>query len=127
MASTSHLKHKKKQPTPIYTFTDGGIPVAPDGASAAVLGEAEALLESSREWIQLEAPCLKSRSSSAVSLLTRLRVLTFSTGVSVCGSLPKEGRIEQRSMLKIRCTVKVCFHFWIVWKLVFGSFCDVNK
>ena len=72
----------------MHTVTVGGIPVAPGGASAAVLGVAEALLGSSSEWIQLEAPCRKSLSSSAVSLLTRLSVLTFSTCVSVCGPLP---------------------------------------
>ncbi len=79
----------------MHTATAGGIPVAIGGASVAVLGEAEALLGSSREWIQLEAPCRKSRSSSAVSLLTRLSVLTFSTCVSVCGSLPAEGVTEE--------------------------------
>lgn len=85
----------------MHTVIVGGIPVAPGGASAAVLGEGEALFESSREWIQLEAPCLKSLSSSAVSLLTRLIVLTFSTCVSVCGSLPGEGVTEERLAPKI--------------------------
>lgn len=70
----------------------GAVPVAPGGGSSAEPGEAGALLESSSEWIQLEAPCLKSRSMSAVSLLTRLSVLTRSTCASVCGSLPEEDK-----------------------------------
>lgn len=77
------------------TVTVGGVPVALGGASAAVLADARALLESSREWIQLEAPCLKSLSSSAVSLRTMLSVLTFSICASVCGSLPGEGVMEE--------------------------------
>ena len=91
----------------MHSVAVGGIPVAPGGASAAVLGGAEALLESSREWIQLEAPCRKSLSSSAVSLLTRLSVLTFSTCVSVCGSLPAEGGMDERLARRERCTTEI--------------------
>lgn len=84
----------------LTTITVTCIPVASVGASGAVLVEAGALLESSREWIQLEAPCRKSRSRSAVSLLTRLSVLTFSTCFSVCGPLPGEEDIKEGS----KCT-----------------------
>ena len=64
------------------------VPVAAEGA----------LFGSSRAWNQLEAPCLKSRSSSAVSLLTRVMVLTFSTCFSAWASTPGgRGRSEEQT------------------------------
>lgn len=68
----------------------------PGGGSAAAPADGGALLESSREWIQLDAPCLKSLSSSAVSLLTMLNVLTLSICASACGSLPGGGSDGER-------------------------------
>ncbi len=104
LISYSHQTANACTNTPIHTVTVSCVPVAPSGASAAALGVAEALLGSSREWIQLEAPCRKSLSSSAVSLLTRLSVLTFSTCVSVCGSLPGERDTEEELAGKDRRT-----------------------
>lgn len=72
------------------------VPVDPGGGSTVAPADGGALLESSREWIQLEAPCLKSLSSSAVSLLTILSVLTLSICASACGSLPGGGSEGER-------------------------------
>lgn len=94
----SHLTaraHKDKN-SHAHTKTNGCLPGASGGASAAAPAEAEDLLGSSRAWIQLVAPCRKSRSSSAVSLFTMLSVLTFSTCFSVCGPLPGERDTRER-------------------------------
>lgn len=116
LVCSSHLTAHASTHTPMHTVSAGGIPVAPGGASAAVLGGAVALLGSSREWIQLEAPCRKSLSSSAVSRLTRLSVLTFSTCASVSGSLPEdeeteEGLVWRRIDVQQRLKVFCCYSF----------------